>query len=106
MSQGCHADRTRKARVKATSARTTSATGRQLGRVTAAHNEEIVVDRLYPGNAKLTEALRPLVLAAEQTLELDEEKRKHTVLRVDAGGGSLSDVNWMLGRDYHVHCKD
>ena len=80
--------------------------GRQLGRVVATYYEEIVVDRLLPGNAKLTEALQPVVLAAEQTLALDEAKRKRTVLRVDAGGGSLDDVNWMLERGYQVHCKD
>src|SRR5258708_13311594 len=27
-------------------------------------------------------------------------------VRVDAGGGSLGDVNWLLARDYQVHCKD
>jgi hypothetical protein len=80
--------------------------GRQLGRVVATYYEEIVVDRLLPGKAKLTEALQPLVLAAEQTLALNEAKRKRTVLRVDAGGGSLDDVNWMLERGYQVHCKD
>ena len=64
------------------------------------------MDRLYPGNIQLTEALQPLVLAAEQTLELDKGKRNRTVLRVDAGGGSLDDVNWLLERGYQVHCKD
>ena len=48
----------------------------------------------------------PLLEAAEQTLELDEDKRKRTIARVDAGGGSLDDVNWMLARGYQVHTKD
>lgn len=80
--------------------------GRQLGRVVASRYEEVVVDRLFAGTAQLTAALQPLVLAAEQTLALDEAKRARTILRVDAGGGSLADVNWALGRGYQVHCKD
>jgi len=79
--------------------------GRQLGRVIAAHYEEIVVDQLFTGDVQLTTALQPLVLAAEQTLELDEAKRRRTVIRVDAGGGSLDDVNWCLERGYHFHGK-
>jgi len=50
--------------------------------------------------------LQPLVLAAEQTLQLDEDKRRRTLVRLDAGGGSLDDVNWPLSRGYLVHCKD
>jgi hypothetical protein len=50
--------------------------------------------------------LRSLVTAAEQTLELNYYRRQRTVLRLDAGGGSLDDVNWCLARGYQVHCKD
>jgi hypothetical protein len=80
--------------------------GRQLGRVVASRYDEVVVDRLFGGTTQLSAALQPLVLAAEQTLELDEAKRARTILRVDAGGGSLDDVNWALQRGYQVHCKD
>jgi hypothetical protein len=80
--------------------------GRQLGRVLASGYEEIVVDRLFGGAIQLTKALRPLVQAAEQTLHLDRAKRCHTLVRVDAGGGSLDDVNWLLKRGYQVLCKD
>jgi hypothetical protein len=80
--------------------------GRQLGRVLASHYGEIVVDRLFDGKTQLTRALQPLVLAAEATLQLDEDKRSRTIVRVDAGGGSLADVNWLLARGYLVHCKD
>jgi hypothetical protein len=80
--------------------------GRQLGRVVASRYDEVVVDRLFPGTAQLAGALQPLVLAAEQTLALDEARRARTILRVDAGGGSLADVNWALQRGYQVHCKD
>jgi hypothetical protein len=80
--------------------------GRQLGRVLASHYGEIVVDRLFDGKTQLTRALQPLMLAAEGTLHLDENKRHRTIVRVDAGGGSLDDVNWLLARDYLVHGKD
>jgi hypothetical protein len=80
--------------------------GRQMCRVVAPHYEEVVVDRLFAGNLKLTEALQPVVEAAEETLLLDEAKRRRTVLRMDAGGGSLKDVNYLLEGGYHVHCKD
>jgi hypothetical protein len=66
----------------------------------------VVVDRLFDGKTQLTKALQPLLEAAEQTLDLDEDKRSRTIARVDAGGGSLDDVNWMLSRGYQVHTKD
>ncbi len=80
--------------------------GRQLGRVLATRYEEVVVDRLFDGTTQLTTALQPLMAAAEQTLALDERKRQRTLVRIDAGGGSLDDVNWLLSRGYQVHCKD
>ena len=80
--------------------------GRQLGRVLASGYEEIVVDRLFVGTIQLSKALRPLMEAAEVTLKLNKAKRHHTLVRVDAGGGSLFDVNWLLTRGYQVHCKD
>jgi hypothetical protein len=80
--------------------------GRQLGRVLASRYGEIVVDRLFDGKTQLTRALQPLILAAEATLQLDEDKRRRTIVRMDAGGGSLADVNWLLARGYLVHGKD
>ena len=80
--------------------------GRQLGRVLASRYEEVVVDRLFEGTAQLTTALQPRMQAAEQTLGVDENKRQRTLVRVDAGGGSLDDVNWLLARGYQIHCKD
>lgn len=80
--------------------------GRQMGRVMAARYDEVVVDRLYPGNLQLRTTMPHLVQAMEKTLELDEAKRRRTVLRIDAGGGSMNGLNWLLERGYHVHCKD
>ena len=80
--------------------------GRQMGRVVAASYDEVVADRVYPGNLQLRDCLPHLVEAAEATLELDEAKRARTVIRMDAGGGSINSVNYLLGRGYQVHCKD
>src|SRR5712692_4672455 len=80
--------------------------GRQVGRVLASPYQEIVVDRLFPGNTALTGALEPLVLAAEQTLALTETKRPRTTVRVDGGGGSVDALNWLLARGYAVIAKD
>jgi hypothetical protein len=80
--------------------------GRQLGRVLATLYEEVVVDRLFAGNVQLIKALQPLVEAAETTLELDAAKRARTIIRVDAGAGTLDDLNWLLARGYEVVAKE
>jgi hypothetical protein len=80
--------------------------GRQLGRVLATRYHEVVTEQLLPGTDQLPKALRPLVEAAEHVLELDALRRARTLLRVDAGGGSVDDINWGLGRDYAVLAKE
>ncbi len=80
--------------------------GRQVGRVLATQYEEVVVDRLFAGNVQLIKALQPLVEAAETTLQLDEAKRARTIIRVDAGSGTLDDLNWLLARGYEVMAKE
>ncbi len=80
--------------------------GRQLGRVLATQYEEVVVDRLFAGNVQLVKALQPLVQAAETTLQLDAAKRARTIIRVDAGAGTLDDLNWLLARGYEVIAKE
>lgn len=76
--------------------------GRQLGRVLASRYHEVVTDRLFAGNRQLGGALQPLVEAAERTLELTEAKRQHCLVRIDAGGGSIDNFNWLLVRGYQV----
>src|SRR5712691_5531115 len=80
--------------------------GRQLGRVLAGQYDEVVVDRLFEGTVQLNRALIPRMQAAERTLGLDEAKRRRTIVRVDAGGGSVDDINWLLARGYQVIVKD
>jgi hypothetical protein len=80
--------------------------GRQMGRVLATQYEEVVVDRLFAGNVQLIKALQPLVEAAETTLHLDETKRRRTIIRVDAGSGTVDDLNWLLARGYEIMAKE
>src|SRR5438552_7538778 len=80
--------------------------GRQVGRVLATCYEEVVVDRLFAGNVQLVKALQPLVEAAETTVQLDAAQRARTIIRVDAGAGTLEDVNWLLARGYEVVAKE
>jgi hypothetical protein len=62
-----------------------------LGRVLATRYQEVVTDQLFAGNVQLIKALQPLVEAAETTLQLDEAKRRRTIIRVDAGAGTEDD---------------
>jgi hypothetical protein len=82
--------------------------GRQEGYLIATHYEELVTKQLFDGKTQLTKALQPLVATAEKTLGLDQdaEKRQRTIVRVDSGGGSVADVNWILKRGYQLHGKD
>jgi hypothetical protein len=80
--------------------------GRQLGRVLATRYGEIVIDRVYDGKTQLPKAFQELILAAEDVLDLDKEKRKCTILRMDGHGGSQDDVNWALERGYQIHTKE
>src|SRR5215210_1345787 len=80
--------------------------GRQLGRVLATRYHEVVVDRLFGGTTQLNTALLPLLLAAEETLALDEARRQRTLVRIDAGAGSVADSNWVLFRGYQILAKD
>lgn len=80
--------------------------GRQLGRVWATWYKEVVVDQLYDGKTSLPAVLQELVQRAAAVLELDESRRKRTILRIDGHGGSLADVNWLLSQDYQLHTKE
>ena len=80
--------------------------GRQLGRVLATRYQEVVTDQLFAGNVQLIKALQPLVAAAEMTLQLDETKRRRTIIRVDAGAGTEDDLNWLLERNYEIMAKE
>jgi len=74
--------------------------GRQLGRVLASTYDEIIVERLYNGKRQLNQSLQELVLAAEDTLQVPENKHSQVILRADGGAGDDASLNWMLGRHY------
>jgi hypothetical protein len=74
--------------------------GRQLGRVTTSLYGEIVCEKLYPGTVQLEKNLPELIKMAENVLDLDENRRKRTILRVDAGGGTDANINFFLERGY------
>ncbi len=80
--------------------------GRQVGYVLVTGYQEIVVSELFDGKKQLSLVLPDLVKAAERTLNLTKAKRLRTVVRVDAGGGSVDNINWLLGRGYRVIGKD
>jgi hypothetical protein len=80
--------------------------GRQMGRVLATRYHEIVVDQLFNGTTYLRTGLRALLEATERILVLDAAKRARTIVRIDAGGGSVGESNWLLERGYQVHAKD
>jgi len=80
--------------------------GRQQGRVLASQYGEIVVDELYPGNTILLNALPGLIQKAEQVLALTPWKRKHTIIRLDAGGGTVASLNSLLAPGYAVVSKE
>lgn len=80
--------------------------GRQQGRVLASQYGEIVVDELYPGNFNLLHALPGLIQKAEQILNLIEWKRKHTIIRIDAGGGTMDTIKGLRSAGYAVVSKE
>ena len=80
--------------------------GRQQGRVLASQYGEIVVDELYAGNTILLNALPSLIEKTEQVLASTPFKRKHTIIRLDAGGGSVASLNSLLSQGYAVVSKD
>jgi hypothetical protein len=79
--------------------------GRQLGRVVASLYDESVVERLYEGKRQLDRSLTELVIAAEAVLDLSLAKRQRPLVRVDAGGGTDEDINWLLTHDYQMMVK-
>lgn len=74
--------------------------GRQLGRVVASLYGEIISEKLYPGTVLLEKNLPELIKMAENVLGLDEKRRKKTILRFDAGGGTDANINFFLERGY------
>ena len=79
--------------------------GRQLGRVLATGYDELVTERLYAGTRQLEHSFQELVLATENVLELSENQRVRTILRVDGGAGDEANIRWVLARGYQLMTK-
>jgi len=80
--------------------------GRQLGRVWATWYDEVVLDQIYPGNTNLHTVLPELMSKAATILELDAGRRQRTIVRIDAHGGHVSQINRLLAAHYQVHTKE
>jgi hypothetical protein len=82
-----------------------NAYGRQLVRIGATDYREVVASLLYPGFQTSLASLHPAVLTLERVLYLDEERRRGTLLRIDAGFGDDENLAWVLSRDYQLIAK-
>jgi hypothetical protein len=80
--------------------------GRQQGRVHASFYDEVICERLFLGNTTTPAALQPLLADVQDALQLTKEQRARTILRLDAGGGTLEEVNACLEAGYPFHGKD
>jgi hypothetical protein len=68
------------------------------GRGRATREDDLVVARLGPGTTPLTTALPPVGLATAQPLAREEETRRRTRWRMEAGGGRVAAGNGRRGR--------
>lgn len=82
------------------------ATGRQEGRVYASGYDETVCVRLFTGNTVTAAAVQPLLKDAQDTFAFTPEQRARTIVRLDAGGGTVEEVNACLKAGYQFHGKD
>ena len=82
------------------------ATGRQEGRVYASEYDETVCVRLFEGNTTTAASVEPLLKDAQDAFAFTPEQRARTVIRIDAGGGTVADVNACLQAGYQFHGKD
>ena len=80
--------------------------GRQEGRVTASLYDETVCVRLFTGNTTTATAVQPLLRDAQEALKLTPEQRARTIIRMDAGGGTVAEVNACLEAGFQFHGKD
>jgi len=79
--------------------------GRQLGRVLASDYDEVIVDHLYAGKRQLNRSLPDLLQQTQRALALDASRRRATIVRIDGGAGDDTNINWALGRGYHLLIK-
>ena len=69
-------------------------------RLTASQYREVLFEKLYPGNTASREVLKETLSEVERILELDEVKRKRTLIRLDGGFGT-SNLALLAGISIH-----
>ena len=75
--------------------------GRQLARILFPGTQEIIAEKLYPGNMTSCKAFKAMVAKMEQILPLDtKEKHSHIRLRLDGGFVTEENINYALWRGY------
>lgn len=79
--------------------------GRQLGRVVATLYDEIVEEQLYSGKRQLDKSAIALIETAADTLKLGPLQRSRCIVRIDAGGGTVENINWLLNENYQLLAK-
>lgn len=82
-----------------------NATGRQLARVSAADYDELIFEKLHPGNTGSSEVLKETIGEVERILALDHNKRERTLIRVDGGFGTDENLEWLIERGYQFIAK-
>jgi hypothetical protein len=74
--------------------------------VSAPQYHETLLSLLYPGNQTSVNSLCSTVKAWEQVFQItDRHQREQILVRLDAGFGSDTNINWLLHRGYHVLTK-
>ena len=66
---------------------------------------ESLASRLYPGNTLSQHVLPSSVQELESVFPLSWAKRRSICLRMDAGFGTDTNLDWLLQRDYHLLAK-
>ncbi|HEX2988267.1 MAG TPA: transposase, partial [Chloroflexota bacterium] len=81
--------------------------GRQLIWVYASQYDEIVCQWMMPGNTSCNSkgVLQAIVERAQEVLGLTDEQRRRTLIRTDAGFGTMENINWLLEQGYQVLMK-
>src|SRR5258707_5498513 len=58
------------------------------------------------GNTTTSAAMQPLLADAQEALALTPQQRARTIVRLDAGGGTLEEINACLSAGYQFHGND
>jgi hypothetical protein len=82
-------------------------TGRQLIRVNASQYDEIVYQKVCPGNASSSELenLQTVLAATLQMLGLSAQQKGHLLLRLDGGFGTTAIIEYLLAEGYQFILK-